>query len=283
MRTGPLGRHGGNSMTDDNAVQRKLLLLELVSGLGQVAVAIVGVACWSLIARAGAAWFLAGAALWVVAVALKLVCAHTAGLAATVFLQKRLPYFGFVAAGGIYTGVQSSFFEMGLTLLAVWKWPALGQDMGRAVAVGVGAGAIEAVLLGAPGAIAVLKALATKQNARPAPPPKTPSGAPASPVQVSPEATAPRLFWLIGTVERVIALLCHASSRALLLLGMTHGDYGMVWWGVGLFTVLDGFAGALTLSGKIGAISVWWIELMLTPFAFVSIWILIWCFHKYGL
>jgi hypothetical protein len=27
------------------------------------------------------------------------------------------------------------------------------------------------------------------------------------------------LFWLVGPVERVIAILCHASSRALILLG----------------------------------------------------------------
>lgn len=270
-------------MTRDNVAQRKLLLLELVSGLGQVAVAIVGVVCWSLIASVGAAWFWAGAALWAVAVALKLVCAHTAGAAATVSLQKRLPYWGFVTAGGLYTGVQSSFFEMGLTLLAVWKWPALGQDFGRAVAVGVGAGAVEAFLLGAPGVIAALRALATKRDARPAPAATTPTGAPTGAVQGQPDGPVPRLFWLIGSAERVIALLCHASTRALILLGVTHGDYGMVWWGVALFTVLDGFAGALALSGKIGAISIWWIELMLTPFAVVSIWILVWCFQKYGL
>lgn len=255
----------------DKAKHDKYFLFQVVSGLGQMGVACAGVACWSLFAKAGAKWFWAGAALWTIAVALKLLCARSAGKAAIGFLHAHLPFPGFVVAGGLYTGVQSSVFEMGLTLLAVFIWPSLGRSSGEAIAVGVGAGAIEALIL------AVLGLVSTFFNSPESAEAPMPHG------DKTIEASATPFFWLLGTVERTIALLCHASSRALLLLGAVHGAYIMIFWGVALFSLLDGVAGALHISGKIQTVSLWWIELALSPFALLSVLILLWCYENYGL
>jgi len=246
----------------------KRFLLEVVSALGQMGVACAGIACWSLVAGTAAGWFWAGAALWAVAVALKLLCAQTAGKSVTGFLHAQLSYSGFVVSSGLYTGIQSSAFEMGLTLLAVFIWPSLGQEAGRAIAVGIGAGAVEALLLGASGLISACYG---------------PPGTTGANSGKAPETSATPLFWLLGTVERIIALLCHASSRALLLLGAVHGSYYMIFWGVALFSLLDGVAGAVHVSGKVRTVSLWWIELTLLPFALISIPILLWCYEKFGL
>ena len=50
----------------------------------------------------------------------------------------------------------------------------------------------------------------------------------------------------------------------------------MVFGGFLIFTLLDGIAGASHVSGKIGHISMWWIELAILPFALISIPILKW-------
>ena len=65
------------------------------------------------------------------------------------WLKHHLPYASFVAASGVFIGVESSVCEIGVTLLAVSIWRQLGRDAGRAIAIGVGAGAWEAFLLGA--------------------------------------------------------------------------------------------------------------------------------------
>jgi hypothetical protein len=89
------------------------------------------------------------------------------------------------------------------------------------------------------------------------------------------------LLWLVGPVERVVAILCHASSRALILLGVVHQRLMMIVWGFVIFTLLDGIAGGVHVSGKLGTFSPWWVELALLPFALVSVPILGWCYTKY--
>jgi uncharacterized membrane protein YhfC len=93
-------------------------------------------------------------------------------------------------------------------------------------------------------------------------------------------ATTP-LYWLAGPVERIIAILCHASTRALILLGVCKKRYIFVLWGFLLFTLLDGVAGGVHVAGLMGKISVWWIELAIVPFAVVSVLVLIWCYRRW--
>ena len=90
-------------------------------------------------------------------------------------------------------------------------------------------------------------------------------------------ASVTPLFWLVGTVERVIAILCHTSSRTLVLYGVARGR----WWpfvaGFLLMTAVDAIAGYAILSGLVGQVNTWWIELAVAPFALVSIPIVVWC------
>ena len=95
---------------------------------------------------------------------------------------------------------------------------------------------------------------------------------------VAPAATTTPLVFLVGPVERIIAILCHTSSRALVLLGVARGRW---FWpflgGFVIMTAIDAVAGYVHLAGLMGEVSVWWIELALAPAALLSIPILIWC------
>ena len=95
---------------------------------------------------------------------------------------------------------------------------------------------------------------------------------------VAPAATTTPLFWLVAPVERVIAILCHTSSRAIVLLGVARGRW---FWpflgGFLIMTAIDAVAGYVHLAGLMGEVSLWWIELALTPAALLSIPILVWC------
>ena len=73
------------------------------------------------------------------------------------------------------------------------------------------------------------------------------------------------LLWLVGPVERILAILCHASSRTLTLLTVATGRWAFFWYGFLLLSAVDAIAGCLYVTDIIGAINMWWVELMLRP------------------
>jgi hypothetical protein len=239
------------------------------SGFGMMIVAVVAVLLWWRIARVPIKWYWVGAGLWTVAVVLKIICALL-GNAFVLSILKGLPHPLYLALGGLFVGVQSSVFEMGITLLAVLIWRPLGRDASRAITIGIGAGAFEAFLLGiGPVATAVFLMLNSGPEAQKAS------------AELGKIAAATPLYWLAGPLERIIAILCHASTRALVLLGVGKKKYTLVFWGFLLFTLLDGLAGSAHVAGLIGTISLWWIELAVLPFAIVSVPILAWCYRRW--
>jgi hypothetical protein len=215
-------------------------------------------------------WFWIGAALWTIAVAIKVGIAIATNGPVYGSMQAALPYPLYLILGGLYGGLQSSFCEIGLTWLAVRKWPQLGQNADRAIGIGFGAGAFEAFLLGLGAAVAVAVAMSGLEGAK----------AVRDQFDMATETTA--VFWLVGTAERIIAVLCHASSRALVLLGVVYRRPWMVFWGFAIFTILDGLGTAVHLTGRLGTFSLWWIELSILPMALISIPILRWCYSQWG-
>src|SRR5262249_16938302 len=139
----------------------------------------------------------------------------------------------------------------------------------RAITIGVGAGAVEALLLGiAPVATAVVLMLVRG--------PETDKAI----AQVEEIAATTPLYWLAGPVARITAILCHSPTRGLILLGGFLKKYRLVLGGFLLFTLLDGVAGGAHVAGLIGKVSLWWIELAILPFAIVSVPILVWCYRR---
>lgn len=239
------------------------------SGIGMILVATLAVATWRRIARPPFGWLGVGAVLWAVAVALKLGFALLTNPLVFGFLKPRLSHPLLVAVGGLYVGAQSSFFEMGCTLGAVLIWRRLGRNARCAISVGIGTGAFEAILLGIAQAATVAALFAGL--------PGTEKIGDALRGQA---ATTP-LLYLVPPVERVIAILAHASTRAVVLLGAAHRRPMMVLSGFLIFALLDGVAGAAHLSGKLGSISMWWVELAVLPCAIISVPILRWCWQRW--
>lgn len=124
-------------------------------------------------------------------------------------------------------------FEIGITLAAALIWRQVAKSSARGVVVGVGAGGFEAVLLGLLPVIGALAAYAIGGQAYD----RFQAG-------VNAVALTTPALWLVGPVERVIAILCHTSSRALVLLGVARGRW---FWpfaaGFFVMTAIDAAAG----------------------------------------
>lgn len=233
-------------------------------------VAIAAVVYWRRLTRVPYRWFWIGAGLWTVAVAIKFAIAIPTNGPIYKYLESVLQFPTYLVVGGLFGGLESSLTEIGRTWIAVLIWRQLGRDADRAIGIGVGAGAFEAFLLGLLAAIAVAGTLTGVEETKPIR------------EQIDSVAKTTPVFWLAGTAERVIAILCHASTRALVLLGVVYHRPWMVFWGFAIFTILDGIATAAHLTGKIGTFSTWWIELAVLPMALVSIPILRWCYARCG-
>jgi hypothetical protein len=244
--------------------------LTLISAAGMILVAGAAVVFWRRVSGLQLKWFWVGAGLWTVAVALKVIGALLINGAVIGLMKEHLSYPLFVFCGGLFVGVESSFFEIGLTLAAVLVWRQLGRDAKRAIGIGVGAGAFEAAVLGIGTLVTAVLLMAELSGT--------------APIREEIERTVAftPLFWLAPPIERLMAVLCHASSRALVLLGTTHRKPMMVVWGFVIFSLLDAVAGAAQISGKMGQISLWWIELAILPFALISIPILQWCYRRWA-
>lgn len=243
--------------------------LSFISAFGMIIVALIPVIYWRRAVKLQYRWFWLGAALWTVAVALKVVSSLILNSPVIGFFNTHLPEMFSGAAGGLFIGIQSSFFEIGFTLAAVLIWKKLGSDSDRAIGIGIGAGSFEALLLGLgvlTGIIAYLSGVPGTEEIRSS----FDSAADLSP-----------LFFFIGPAERIMAILCHIASRVLVILGVTKKNGLMVFVGFLLFTLLDGIAGAAHIYGLVGNISMWWIELALLPYALASIPIIILCHRKW--
>jgi len=230
-------------------------------------VAAIAVLFWRYVSKADWKWFWIGAGLWIVAVIIKRVIGLSINAAVIGWLKYHLPYASFVAASGVFIGVESCVCEIGATLIAVSVWRQLGRDAGRAIAIGVGAGAFEAFLLGAIiiVSVAVAGLLGDEEEIR----------------EAVTQPTTP-LLWLMLPLERVLALLGHASSRALVLLGLAHQRPWMVFSGFAIFTVVDGIASAaIMFKNSHVDFSPWWSELAIVPTALLSVFILCWCCQRW--
>lgn len=235
------------------------------SGCGMLLVAAISVMVCRFRAASKYRWLWIGAGLWTIAVVLKIVASVTTYASILAILEQSLPRPAYLVAGSLFVGVASAFFEIGLTLVAVLVWRELGQFASKAIGIGLGAGAFEAAVLG-------LSVLSTSLVVY--------LGVPGTEkVSEAVHATGASAFTLclVPPIERTLAILCHTSSRALVLLGVAHRRWAMVLAGAAIFSFIDSVAGFAHLSGALQTYSVWWTELAIAPAALISIPAICWC------
>jgi hypothetical protein len=243
------------------------LYLSLLSAAGMVFVAVAAVSSWRTLTRLPYRWFCVGAGLWLLAMLAKQAMMPVDELVYPRWVKLLPPA---VLSGALYVGLQCALIEIGLTWLAARLWPALGRDASRAIGIGIGAGAFEAFYLGALAAAPVIGVLADGENST------------SARAQADSTAQLSAFFWLIPSIERVIAILVHAATRALVVLGSAHRRPWMIFWGFVIFALGDALVTAFYLSGLGGKVSMWWLVLLYLPLGLVSIPILKWCYAHWG-
>jgi len=122
--------------------------LNLISGLGMLAVADIPAAYWYVKKRPQAIYFAYGALFWTVAIGIKLVMDFTVSATFYSWLYRDLPIDAVILASGLYLGLRTGILENGITYLGVKYTRFKGMSFNDAVAAGIGFGGIEALFLG---------------------------------------------------------------------------------------------------------------------------------------
>jgi uncharacterized membrane protein YhfC len=184
-------------------------------------------------------------------------------------LKESFGQTGYLSLGSIYIGLLTGVFEIGVTLVFVLFIKGIYENAQRGIGIGLGAGTIEALLLGfsqigafamvisdSPGSSDIITSLANATIHTP-------------------------LFFLVAPVERIIAILCHTSSRALVVLSVVRKKQIYFWVGFLIMTAIDAIAGYAHLAGYVNTVSTWFIELALVPLAVASILMIKWYYEKW--
>ncbi|GMV99983.1 MAG: hypothetical protein AMXMBFR84_11220 [Candidatus Hydrogenedentota bacterium] len=231
----------------------------LFSGALMIAVAACVLIGWRFGTGAAWRWFALGALTWFVAMLGKVVSAWIFHPLLLPILSENLSYAFYMVAGSIYIGALTGVFEVGFVWVLGRLIPNAFRHRSAAIAVGVGAGAVEAFLLGAGMVLGYAASLGSEQVHSQL------SAMLHGSYELNP------VGWAIAPVERVLAIACHVGSRALVFYGLATGRGRYFWWGFLLLTAIDVVAGYVHLSGFMQLHSTWWVELALLPFALVSI------------
>jgi hypothetical protein len=197
--------------------------LNLLSGAGMIAVGAAAVYLWRR--RAGVEYFLFGAVFWAAAIAVKIAL----DLTVTPSLKALLPpTLTGVLTLGLYYGLRTGIFESGIPYGAA-RLAKLKPTFSQAVAIGIGAGAAEAIALGALSLLSVGAFILV--------PGLLESRSPATQAALQLQFSLP--FLPVHVWERLFALFCHVFAMALAMYALR---VGWRWLGLSIafMALLDG-------------------------------------------
>lgn len=211
--------------------------IALLPGVGMIAVGL-GFVVYALRRRLGAGYLGIGMAAWLVTVAAKLVWATAMNSRIYAALSSVLSPTTTNLVASLYVGSLTGIFEVGLTYLALRLFTLWRVPWGKALAFGIGFGAIEALLLGiSPLASALLYW--------------------SNPAAIPPEAVPNILAMnnpLLGIApvwERFFTILIHIFTNVLIFLAIRRHAPRWFWLSFAYKTLLDTIAAYVQITGLI--------------------------------
>ncbi len=114
-----------------------------------IAVGVVAIVVWHLVKRVDIKYFLYGAVLWAVAIGIKVIMDFTITQPLNSFALSVPPIVVALSVMSLYYGLRTGILECGIPYVAVIKTKLSRVTYDEAVAMGLGFGGIEAILLGA--------------------------------------------------------------------------------------------------------------------------------------
>lgn len=235
------------------------------TGMALVAAAFIVYAAWN---RLGWGYLGLGALAWIVAVALKFAWAIPVNTPVYNKLFDSLPKWLAAPIFWVYVGALTGVFEVALVWL-VLRYTKIGKTTWeRALAFGIGFGAVEALLLGLSNLANVLTAMLV--------PATIPYEGLASLAQLNNP-----FFGLAPVVERAATIFVHILSNVLLFYGVQKKQPVWFWLAFAYKTAIDAVAAFAQLWGVNTLGRMWLIEAIVVVFGVAGWWGIRWLKPRY--
>ena len=193
-------------------------------------------------------WLGCGALLWSVAMPAKRAIDALLSDSVAVPIGDRLSHAFHVPdvlLASCYVGLLTGVTLVAYTLAAGLLWRGLAGNARRAIGIGVGIGAFEAIYYGL----------------------KVAAGLEPDWVPRASSATAV----LLPPVERIITIACHALVAAMVLYAVATRRWSWFWGGFAFFVALDGLAGFYIITRAFDTVNPWLLEFSFAAFAALAI------------
>ena len=193
---------------------------------GMIAVGVIAIVYWHLKTRVRLQYYVYGGVLWAVAIGIKIAMDYTITRPLNNGLLSVLPFLAVLFLMSLYLGLRTGIFENVITYLGVKYAGQSSINFNQAIALGIGFGSTEAILLGIYYAYDTYMQLQLLDTLTLLPP-----------LTISQD-------WLIGVLtpacERLFTLFCHVFTTVLVVYSVKLKD--LRWLGVAAVfkTLLDG-------------------------------------------
>ncbi len=245
----------------------KVSPVALLGGMGMVVVAL-GYLAYAVARKLGWGYLGLGALAWVITVALKFVWAVPLNTPIYDALTKALPESVAMPLFYIYVGLLTGMTEVLLTWLFL-RYTRLGLvPWGKALAFGIGFGAVEALLLGINSFSGVVAALVM------------PDTLPVDALAQIAVANNP-LWGLASIVERLFTCLVHIFCNVLLFYGAWKKDSRWFWLSFLFKSAIDAVAAFAQFWGLDALWKIWLIEAIVMVWGLLSLWGIRWVQNRY--
>jgi uncharacterized membrane protein YhfC len=181
---------------------------------------------WYLKSRTGIQYFLIGGILWAGAIGIKLAMDLTITQPIEAALSASLPVLAVLVIMSMYVGLRTGFLESGITYLVVKHTSLSRSGFREAVALGIGFGGTEAIVLGFLSFMSVLSFLLVPDLQATLPP------------DVLAQFSAS--FIPVPIVERFFTLFIHVFAVVLVVYAVRSRELLWLWLSIFVKTITDG-------------------------------------------
>ncbi len=197
--------------------------VNLLPGLGMIAVGIGAMALWYFFKGTKLRYFGYGAILWAIAIIPKVIMDFTITQPIQAMLFDTFSVIVVVLIMSLYVGLRTGLFESGFTYLVVKHTKLSGINFDEAVALGIGFGGAEAIIIGLTSLLGMMTLMSQPDLA----------------ASIPPEQLAIS-FIPIPILERLFTLFCHVFATVLVVYAVKLSDLRLLWLSVAFKTALDG-------------------------------------------
>ena len=203
----------------------------ILGPLGAIIVGILLITVWKIRSDVNIKYFLLGGLIWGIAIVPKIAMDYMVTLKLSSWAKSTYGITGMLIILGIYIGLRTGLFECGFTFLVFSRTSLKNASLKEAIALGVGFGAFEAILIGLPSLMQIVTITLNPSLLESLPP--------AQKEIIESSLNSPTWIAMVPLIERTFTLFAHIFAALLVYISATQCKPSFLFAAILYKTTLD--------------------------------------------